>query len=69
MLRLPAVGLFDDVVHGVGATRDQTHRDEPALGIAELRVLDLDHVRAPVGEDGSCRRDERPRGDLDDFDP
>ena len=35
-----------------------THVDEAALRVAAHRMLDLDDVRAPVGEDRPCRRHE-----------
>ena len=45
---------------------DATHVEEAALGVAAHRVLDFDDVRAPVGEDGSRRRDERELRKLED---
>jgi hypothetical protein len=63
---LAPVGLLHDVVDRVGAARDEAHRDQAALGVAGLGVLDLDHVRSPVGQDGPGGRDEGPGGDLED---
>ncbi len=45
---------------------DAAHVEEAALGVAAHRVLDLDDVRAPVGEDRSRRRDERELRELQD---
>jgi hypothetical protein len=63
---LPTVRGFDhgrerDSWCGGGSTRD---RDQSPLRVACDRVLDLDHVGAPVGEDRARRRHE---GELRDF--
>ena len=52
--------------HEVEADRRQQARgDEAALRIARHRVLDLDHVGAPVGEHAARRRHEPPLRDLE----
>ena len=55
---LAAVGVFDQRV-AQRIELDPAHVEEAALGIAAHRMLDLDHVRAPVGEDRARRRRER----------
>ena len=45
---------------------DAAHVEEAALGVAADRVLDLDDVGAPVGEDRARRRDERELRQLQD---
>ena len=45
---------------------DAAHIEEAALGVTAHRVLDLDDVGAPVGEDRSCGRDERELRNLED---
>ena len=45
---------------------EAAHVDEPALGIAPHRVLHLDDVGAPVGEDRSCRGNEGELRNLED---
>ena len=45
---------------------EAAHVDEAALGVATHRVLDLDDVGAPVGEDGSRRGNEGELRNLED---
>ena len=52
---LAAVGMLDQRV-AVRVELDAAHVDEAALGVAAHRVLDLDDVGAPVGEDRARRR-------------
>ena len=47
---LAAVGVLDQRV-AVRVELDAAHVEEAALGVAAHRMLDLDHVGAPVGED------------------
>jgi len=42
--------------------------DVVTLRVAGHRMIDLDHVGAPVGERGPGRRNKGPGGDLDDPD-
>jgi hypothetical protein len=65
-LRLP-VGMFDQRVP-VRVELEATHVDEAALGITAHRVLHLDDVCAPVGEDRPGRRHERELCDFEDPD-
>ena len=65
---LAAVGLLHHEVDAAVAAGQQPRRDEPALGIAGHRVLDLDDVGAPVDQDGARRGHEHPAGQLDDLD-
>ncbi len=44
----------------------ESHALHPAHRVARDRVLDLDHVRAPVGEHRAGRRNERPLRDFQD---
>ena len=62
---LAAVGMLDQRVP-VRIQLEAAHVDEAALGVAAHRVLDLDDVRAPVGEDRSGRRNERELRNLED---
>jgi hypothetical protein len=61
---LPAVRLLHHEVDAAGR-REEPGGDEPALRVAGHRMLDLDDVRAPVGEHGTAGRHEPPLGDLD----
>src|SRR5438093_1533782 len=56
--------LLDDEVPARRAG-DQPAGDEAADRIAEARVLDLDHLRAPVAEHGPRRGHEAPLGHLE----
>ena len=50
----------------LGVELEAAHVDEAALGVAANRMLHLDDVRAPVGEDRPGRRDERELRNLED---
>jgi hypothetical protein len=53
----------------VGIELKTTHVDEAALGVAAAqRVLDVDDVGSPVGQDRSGRGHERELGDFEDSD-
>ena len=54
---LAAVGMLDQRVPQ-RIERDPAHVEEPALGIAAHRMLDLDNVRAPIGENRARRRNK-----------
>src|SRR5439155_3340988 len=56
--------LLDDEVPA-GRAGDEPAGDEAADRIAEARVLDLEHLGAPVAEHGPCRRHEAPLGHLE----
>ena len=60
---LAAVGMLDQRVPQ-GIELDPAHVEETALGIAAHRMLDLDHVGPPVGEDRAGGGSE---GELRDF--
>ena len=62
---LAPVGLFDDGVDRARDPGDEPHGDQPPLGVAADRMLDLDHVGSPVGEHRSGRRHEGPGRDLE----
>ena len=62
---LAAVGMLHQGI-AAGIELHAAHIDETPLGIAPHRVLDLDDVRAPVGQDRSRRGNERELGDLQD---
>ena len=64
-LRLPAVGMLDERMP-LRVQLEAAHVDEAALGVAAHRVLHLDDVGAPVGEDGARRGDEGELRDLED---
>ena len=66
-LRLPRLGCS---ISGcaVRVELDAAHVDEAALGVAAHRVLDLDDVRAPVGEDRARRGHERELRHLENAD-
>jgi hypothetical protein len=49
----------------VGVELEAAHVDEAALGVTAHRVLDFDHVRAPVGEDRPGGGDERELCNLE----
>ncbi|ABK73678.1 hypothetical protein MSMEG_0584 [Mycolicibacterium smegmatis MC2 155] len=60
---LAAVGMLDQRMP-VGVELEPAHVDEAPLGVAPHRMLNLDHVGAPVGEDRSGRGNERELRDL-----
>lgn len=62
---LAAVGVLDQRM-AVGVHLEAAHVDEPALGVAPHRMLDLDHIGAPVGEDRAGSRDEGELSYLED---
>ena len=62
---LAAVGMLDQRVP-VRVQLEAAHVDEAALGVAAHRVLHLDDVCAPVGEDRPRRRHERELRNLED---
>lgn len=64
---LAAVGVLDV---GVGIALDAQHPGlaEPTLRVTGHRVLDLDHLGAPLGQHGARRRDEPVHGDFQDAD-
>ena len=64
-LRLPRLGCS---ISGwrLGSSLESAHVDEAALGVAAHRVLDLDDVGTPVGEDRPRRGHERELGHLED---
>src|SRR5699024_10034875 len=63
---LSTIGLLDEVVD---APRPGHHAgvDQTALRVTRLRVLDLDHVGAPVCQDRPGGGDKSPGGQLDDL--
>ena len=64
-LRLPRLGCS---ISGCrfGIELEAAHVEEAALRVAAHRMLDLDDVRAPVGEDRAGRRHERELRNLED---
>ena len=64
-LRLPRLGCSISGCRS-GFELEASHVDEATLSVAAHRVLDLDDVGAPVGEDRARRRDERELRDLED---
>ncbi len=50
----------------VGIELEATHVDEATLSIAARRMLDLDDVGTPVGEDRAGGGDERELRNLED---
>ena len=66
MLRLPrllcSISTWTFVADHDAGLGEAAHR------IAALGVLDLDHVRAPFGENGGRRRHEGVLGDFEDAD-
>jgi hypothetical protein len=64
---LAAVGVLEQRVH-VGRDVDGARGRQPPHRVAALDVFDLDHLCAPVGEEGGRRRHEGVLGDLEDPD-
>ena len=62
---LSAVGMLDQRMP-LRVQLEAAHVDEAALGVAAHRVLHLDDVGAPVGEDGPRRGDEGELRNLED---
>ncbi len=62
---LAAVRMLDQRMP-LRVQREAAHVDEAALGVATHRVLHLDDVGAPVGEDRSCRGNEGELRNLED---
>ena len=60
---LAAIGMLEQRVTQ-RIERHATHVEEAALRIAAHRVLDLDDIRAPVGEDRPCGGHEGELGHL-----
>src|ERR1700738_4777550 len=60
---LAPVGQLDHVGHT--ALRDQAGGDQAALRVAAHRMLDLDHVRAPLGQDRAGHGHVRPGRHLE----
>ena len=60
-----AIGMLDQRVP-VRVELEPAHVDETALGVATHRVLHLDDVCAPIGEDRPRRRHERELRDFED---
>ena len=65
---LPTVGVLEQDGHAT-AEPDRANLRQTAHGVAALGVLDLDHVRTPVREDGRGGGDERVLRHLEDADP
>ena len=63
---LSAVGVLHQGREGAGADRHVHHCAEAALGVARLRVLDFDHVGAPIRQDRAGGRDKRELRNLQD---
>ncbi len=64
---LAAVGVLEQHVH-LGTEDPHAGGREPAHRVAPLDVLDLDDLRAPVGQDRRGRGHEGVLGDLEDAD-
>ena len=67
-LRLPRLGCSISVWR-FGSSDDAAHVEKAALRIAAHRMLDLDDVRAPVGEDRAGGGHERELRHLEDPNP
>ena len=56
---LAPVGVFHQRCEGSAPTRHAHQGAQAALGVTGFGVFDLDHVSAPVGQDGARSRDKR----------
>ena len=65
---LASVRLFHDVVDPACTRGHEARADQAALRITRDRMLDLQHIRAPIREHRAGGGHERPRCDLDDLD-